>query len=70
MLSFPSNTSTLEKLHSELLPKLGVMKMFLVAMRSRPTHLGGLNLQSLEIEVIKQAIYHLNKNAGYYINAA
>ena len=58
VLSF-SHTNTLKKLHSALQPELGVMKTFPLAMRSAPTHLGRLNLQSLEIEVIAQAIRHL-----------
>ena len=49
----------LAKLHAKLLPKLGVMKIFLLVMRSAPSYLGGLNLQSIEIESIVQAIYHL-----------
>ena len=59
MLSLLPNTNTLKELNSALLPKLGVMKTFLLAMRSAPTYLGGLNLQSLEIEAIAQAIHHL-----------
>ena len=59
MLSFPSNTNTLKKLHSALLLKLGIIKTFPVAIRSVPTHLGGLNLHSLEIEMIAQMIHHL-----------
>ena len=35
------------------------MKTFPVAMRSVPAYLGGLNLQSLETEVIAQVMYHL-----------
>ena len=39
--------------------KIGVMKTFLVLMRSVPTHLGGLKLQSLEVEGVAQAIHGL-----------
>ena len=35
------------------------MKTFLVIMRSIPIFLGGLNLQSLEVEVIAQNAHHL-----------
>ena len=35
------------------------MKTFPVVMRSVPTHLGGLNLQLVEVETIAQAIHHL-----------
>ena len=33
--------------------------MFPIVLRSMPVHLGGLNLQSIEVEVIVQAIHHL-----------
>ena len=59
VLSFQPNTNTLKKLHSALLSKIGAMRMFPVATRSAPTHLGRLNLQSFEIETIARATYHL-----------
>ena len=51
--------NVLAKLHTTLLPKLGVMKTFPVIMRSLPTFLGGLNLQRLEVEAITQVIHYL-----------
>ena len=59
MLGFEPNTKTLKKLHLVLLSKLGIMKTFPLVMRSALTYLGKLKLQSLEIEVIAQAIHHL-----------
>ena len=47
------------KLHTALLPKLGVMKMFPITLRSMPVYLGGLNLKSIEVEAIAQAIHYL-----------
>ena len=59
VLSFTKDSNILAKLHTALLPKLGVMKMFPIALRSMPVYLGGLNLQSIEVEAIAQAIHHL-----------
>ena len=59
VLSFPIDMNILAKLHTVLLPKLEVMKIFPVIMRSLPTFLGGLNLQLLEVEAIIQAIHYL-----------
>ena len=59
VLSFPTDMNILAKLHAILLPKLGVMKIFPMIMRSLPTFLGGLNLQLLEVEAIAYAIHHL-----------
>ena len=59
MLSFLPSTNTLKELYSALLLKLGVLKTFLLAMRGKPTHLGRLNSQSLEIEAIAKVIHHL-----------
>ena len=52
VLSFTKDSNILAKLHTALLPKLGVMKTFLISLRSMPVHLGGLNLQSIEVEAI------------------
>ena len=52
VLSFPTDMNVLVKLHAVLLPKLGVMKIFPMIMRSLPTLLGRLNLQLLEVEAI------------------
>ena len=52
VLSFKKNMSTLAKLHVVLLLKLGVMKTLSIVMKSMPAHLEGLNLQSIEVEVI------------------
>ena len=49
----------LEKLHAELLPKLGVMKTFSRVIRSVLAHFGGLNQDSTEIDALSQASYHL-----------
>ena len=59
VLSFTKDSNVLAILHTALLPKLGVMKTFPIALRSLPVHLGGLNLQSIEVEAIAQAIHHL-----------
>ena len=57
VLNFTKDLNILAKLYTALLPKLGVMKMFPIALRSMPVYLGGLNLQSIEVEAIVQAIY-------------
>ena len=59
VLSLENGSNVLGQFYAALLPKLGVMKTFPIAMRSALAYLGGLNLQSLEIEVIAQATYHL-----------
>ena len=59
MLSFAPSSNVLGKLHAALLPKLGVMKTFPTVMRRVPAHLGGLNLRSVEVEALAQAIHHL-----------
>ena len=58
-MSLEKGSNMLVQLHAALLPKLGVMKTFPVAIRSAPAYLGRLNLQSLETEVIVQTIHHL-----------
>ena len=52
VLSFTKDSNILATLHTALLPKLGVMKTFLIALRSMPVHLGGLILRSIEVEAI------------------
>ena len=59
VLSFSIDMNVLVKLHTMLLPKLGVMKIFPMIMRSLPTFLKGLNLQRLEVKAIAQVIHHL-----------
>ena len=59
ILSLENSSNVLAQLHTALLPKLGVMKTFSVAMRSVLAYLGELNLQSLEIELIAQVTHHL-----------
>ena len=55
-ISFKLEGNILTKLHAALLPKLHMMKIFLVPMRSYPVELGGLGLYLLEVESIVQAI--------------
>ena len=59
VLTFTSESDILLTLRAALLPKLGVMKTFPIVMRSAPVHLGGLNLQSVEVEALAQALHHL-----------
>ena len=62
VLSLAPNLNVLEKLHAEVhaafLPKLGVMKTFPSIMREIPAYLGGLNLHSVAVEALAQAINH------------
>ena len=58
VLSLAPNLNVLEKLHAALLPKLGVMKTFPLTMREIPAYLGGLNLHSVAVEALAQAINH------------
>ena len=59
VLSLENGSNVLAQLHAVLLPKLGVMKTFPMAIRSELAYLGGLYLQSLETEVIAQVPHHL-----------
>ena len=59
VLSFELNSHVLDKLHTAMLPKLGVMKTFPVVMRGVPAFLGGLNLHLAEVEGFAQSIHHL-----------
>ena len=59
MLTFTSESNILLTLCAVLLPKLGAMKTFPILMRSTPVHLGELNLQSVEVEALAQALHHL-----------
>ena len=59
ILSFALDLSILEKLHTELLPKLGDMKTFPKVIRSVPAHFGGFNLYSAEVEALVQALHNL-----------
>ena len=49
----------LANLHTAALPKLKVMMVFLIVMRSTLLFLGGLDLHLLEVESITQVIYYL-----------
>ena len=59
MLTFTSESNILSTLRATLLPKLGVMKTFPIVMRSTPVHLGGLNLQSVEVDALAQVLHRL-----------
>ena len=59
VLSLDHNSSVLSNLHAALLPKLKLIRIFPKAMRSVPAFLGGLDLRSLEIEMIAQSFHHL-----------
>ena len=56
IIRFKLEGNILAKLYTILLPKLYVMKIFLVLMRFCPVELGGLGPYSLEEESIAQAI--------------
>jgi hypothetical protein len=58
IISFKPEGNILTKLHSALLLKLHIMKIFPVSIRFCPAELGGLRLYSLEVESIVQAINH------------
>ena len=51
--------NVLPKLHTVLLPKLGVTKTFSAVMRSVTLFLGGLNLYLIEAKVIAQEIHYI-----------
>ena len=59
VLCLSKDENVLVKLHVAVLPKLGVMKIFPIVMKSLLTFLGGLNLQLLKVEAIAQAIHYL-----------
>ena len=55
LLSLLSEGNILGPLHIALLPKLKVIRIFLIVMRDSPVEFGGLELYSLEIESLAQA---------------
>ena len=58
-LSLDYKISAVANLHAAILPKLKVIRTFLIVIRSTHPFLGGLDLRLLEVESIAQLFHHL-----------